>query len=103
MLSLNDISAWIEVDGKELEQYGIEEDVGHSQVTCWIPTQAGKVAKQGPCHIPNLQQTSSVFPSYSGTMRHTGITRCALLSSLMGRPSKAKSFSPQPWLGTLRT
>lgn len=43
MLSLNDISAWIEVDGKELEQYGIEEDLDRSQVTCWIATQADKV------------------------------------------------------------
>ncbi|KAG8213336.1 hypothetical protein J3R82DRAFT_11818 [Butyriboletus roseoflavus] len=42
MLSLNDISAWIEVDGKELEQYGVEEDLNQSQVTCWIPTQADK-------------------------------------------------------------
>ena len=43
MLSLNKVSAWIEVDGKELEQYGIEEDLDRSQVTCWIPTQADKV------------------------------------------------------------
>jgi hypothetical protein len=42
MLLLNDISAWIEVDGKELEQYGIEEDLDRSQVTCWIATQADK-------------------------------------------------------------
>lgn len=43
MLSLNGISAWIEVDGKELEQYGIEEDLDLSLVTCWIASQADKV------------------------------------------------------------
>jgi hypothetical protein len=43
MLSLNGISAWIEVDGKELEQYGIEEDLDRRQATCWIATQADKV------------------------------------------------------------
>ena len=43
MLSLSNVSAWIEVDGKELEQYGIEEDSDRSLVTCWIASQAGKV------------------------------------------------------------
>lgn len=43
MLSLNSVSAWIEVDDKELEQYGVEENSNQSQVTCWIATQAGKV------------------------------------------------------------
>ncbi|KAH0832995.1 hypothetical protein J3R83DRAFT_11978 [Lanmaoa asiatica] len=43
MLLLNGVSAWIEVDGKELEQYGVQEDLDQSRVTCWIPTQADKV------------------------------------------------------------
>lgn len=46
MLSLNGVSAWIEVHGKELEQYGVEEDPDHHKVTCWIATQADKVRQR---------------------------------------------------------
>ncbi|KAG6374431.1 hypothetical protein JVT61DRAFT_4468 [Boletus reticuloceps] len=42
MLSLHGVSAWVEVDGKELEQYGVAEDLDQNQVTCWIPSQANK-------------------------------------------------------------
>ncbi|KIJ13483.1 hypothetical protein PAXINDRAFT_13813 [Paxillus involutus ATCC 200175] len=42
MLNLKEVSAWIEVDGEELEQYGVTEDLEKSEVTCWIATQAGK-------------------------------------------------------------
>ncbi|KAF8554455.1 hypothetical protein OG21DRAFT_1064395 [Imleria badia] len=42
MLSLYGLSAWIEVEGRELEQYGVEEDYDQNQVTCWIATQADK-------------------------------------------------------------
>lgn len=45
MLSLNGVLAWIEVDGKELEQYGVEEDPDRNRVTCWIATQADKVGQ----------------------------------------------------------
>ncbi|KAF8843791.1 hypothetical protein BDN67DRAFT_963980 [Paxillus ammoniavirescens] len=42
MLNLKEVSAWIEVDGQELEQYGVTQDLGKSEVTCWIATQAGQ-------------------------------------------------------------
>lgn len=54
MLSLHGISAWIEVDGKELEQYGVEEDLDRNQVTCWIPTQAGKVGQLIEVHVSRI-------------------------------------------------
>ncbi|KAG9314946.1 hypothetical protein JVU11DRAFT_4055 [Chiua virens] len=40
MLSLNGVSAWIEVDGVEIEQYGVEE--GQDHITCWIAAQANR-------------------------------------------------------------
>ncbi|KAH7884270.1 hypothetical protein F5I97DRAFT_1888165 [Phlebopus sp. FC_14] len=42
MLQFKHFSAWIEVEGKELEQYGVEEDLEKNQVSCWIASQAGK-------------------------------------------------------------
>ncbi|KAF9223803.1 hypothetical protein BS17DRAFT_781217 [Gyrodon lividus] len=42
MLNLGGISAWVEVDGQELEQYGVAEDLEKNEVTCWIATQVGK-------------------------------------------------------------
>ncbi|KIJ60376.1 hypothetical protein HYDPIDRAFT_117292 [Hydnomerulius pinastri MD-312] len=42
MLNFEEISAWVEVDGQELEQYGVEENLEKNEVTCWIATQAGK-------------------------------------------------------------
>ncbi|KAF8126953.1 hypothetical protein EV363DRAFT_1346714 [Boletus edulis] len=42
MLSLHGISAWVEVDGKELEQYGVAEGMDQNQVTCWIASQTNK-------------------------------------------------------------
>jgi len=43
MLELNGFQAWISVDDAELEQFDIISD-NRLQVTCWIPSEAGKVS-----------------------------------------------------------
>jgi hypothetical protein len=39
--------AWLEIDGKRVEEYGVEVQNGQSGVekvvSCWIPSEAGKV------------------------------------------------------------
>ncbi|KAG6809879.1 hypothetical protein H0H92_014297 [Tricholoma furcatifolium] len=42
MVELNGFSAWVVVDGTELPEYGYQTDLELKQVTCWIPSQAGK-------------------------------------------------------------
>jgi len=42
-LVFEDLQVWISVDGKELEQYGVHLDEGKREVTCWIPSEVGKV------------------------------------------------------------
>ena len=42
-LVFEDLQGWISVDGKELEQYGVHLDEGKRGVTCWIPSEVGKV------------------------------------------------------------
>lgn len=43
MLHLNGFDAWIEVDGEELKTYNVEVSDDRLTVTCWIPSEAGKV------------------------------------------------------------
>jgi hypothetical protein len=38
-----DVSAAIHVDGKALEEYQVEYDESQKLVSCWIPSQVGKV------------------------------------------------------------
>ena len=46
-MKLKGFLAWILVDGKEVNQYGVE--VEESKVTSWIPSEAGKVRQlSGP-------------------------------------------------------
>ena len=95
-LSLNGVSAWVEVDGKELEQYGVEEDIEHNQVTCWIATQVDKVGQLSEVHASFLPlATPRAFPSCSGMIRFTGTTRFVLLSNSMGQMSVEKPFTHQ--------
>jgi hypothetical protein len=42
MLKLCNFEAWVSIDGKELEQYGVE-DTGDQTVSCWIASEVGKV------------------------------------------------------------
>jgi hypothetical protein len=45
MPTVNNFSAWIEVDGKQLPEYGVQSSANGGQLirTCWIPSEAGKV------------------------------------------------------------
>lgn len=36
-------AAWITVGDVELEQYGVEADIFGENLTCWIPSETGKV------------------------------------------------------------
>lgn len=43
MLQLGDLAAWITVDGRELEEYGVEISDNGKEATCWIPSKVGQV------------------------------------------------------------
>jgi len=49
MLKSGNFEAWISVDGKELEQYGVKS-IDEQTVGCWIASEVGKVCFQ-PCFI----------------------------------------------------
>ncbi|KAG2364568.1 hypothetical protein BDR07DRAFT_777612 [Suillus spraguei] len=42
MLKLQEYTAWISVDGKPLDTYAVETSLVTNEVTCWIPSEAGK-------------------------------------------------------------
>ncbi|KAF5370483.1 hypothetical protein D9615_009734 [Tricholomella constricta] len=42
MLEMNGFSAWVLVDEIELPEYEIQDFMGKKEVTCWIPSEAGK-------------------------------------------------------------
>jgi len=43
MLRLGSLSAWITVDGEELQEYGVEISDNGKEATCWIPSKVGQV------------------------------------------------------------
>lgn len=43
MLSFNAVEVAVMVDGAELTRYGVQCDNLNNTVTCWIPSEAGKV------------------------------------------------------------
>lgn len=43
MLKLQEYTAWISVDGQPLDTYAVETSLANNEVTCWIPSEAGKV------------------------------------------------------------
>ncbi len=43
MVKFNPISAWISVDDAPLPEFGEEVFHADRKVTCWIPSEAGKV------------------------------------------------------------
>jgi hypothetical protein len=43
MPAYGDVFAAINVDGKPLDEYQVQEDDARKQVSCWIPSQVGKV------------------------------------------------------------
>ncbi|KAJ7680697.1 hypothetical protein DFH06DRAFT_939276, partial [Mycena polygramma] len=42
MLQWKEFSAWISIDGREPEEYGVEVDEDEKTVTCWIASELGK-------------------------------------------------------------
>ncbi|KAG1750276.1 hypothetical protein EDB19DRAFT_101541 [Suillus lakei] len=42
MLKHQEYTAWISVDGQPLETYAVETSLATNEVTCWIPSEAGK-------------------------------------------------------------
>lgn len=43
MLGFNGVEAAIAIDGVELPRYRVQHDNLNNTVTCWIPSEAGKV------------------------------------------------------------
>ena len=44
MLQLNSVMAWVTVDGIALDHYNVEVSAEKKELTCWIPSQEGKVS-----------------------------------------------------------
>lgn len=42
MLKFQGYTAWISVDGQPLDTYAVETSLATNEVTCWIPSEAGK-------------------------------------------------------------
>lgn len=42
-LELEGFTAWIDSDGEEIACHGIELSENRNEVTCWIPSEEGKV------------------------------------------------------------
>ena len=45
MPTINNLSVWVEVEGKRLPEHGVQSSASGNQLirTCWIPSEAGKV------------------------------------------------------------
>ncbi len=60
MLSFEEFTGWVEIDGKEAKEYGIKHsrnDEGVPIITCWIASEVGKVQV---CHeISSLMEFHS--------------------------------------------
>lgn len=54
MPGIANYSAWIEVDGKELSEYDVQYSDNGTRVTCWIPSEAGKVRFSASVSNDNL-------------------------------------------------
>lgn len=46
MLTHRGFSAWIVVDGKPLPEYLVAVDQNQHRVSCWVPSEEGKVCSQ---------------------------------------------------------
>ncbi|KAJ7933800.1 hypothetical protein B0H13DRAFT_1592038 [Mycena leptocephala] len=42
MLHCKEFSAWVSIEGKVTEEYGVEISEDQKSVTCWIPSELGK-------------------------------------------------------------
>ena len=54
MPGIANYSAWIEVDGKALPEYDIQYSDNGTRVTCWIPSETGKVC-------PSVSQSQMMY------------------------------------------
>lgn len=45
MPTFGDFSAWIEIDEARCEEYAVEISEDLATVTCWIPSETGKVGR----------------------------------------------------------
>jgi hypothetical protein len=61
VMKLHGFSAWITVDGAELNQYNVEVSPEGNKATCWIPSQVGKASK------PARASPSTLSSSYAKT------------------------------------
>lgn len=43
MVQFGTYHVWIEVDGDELPEFNVDVEEDKKKVTCWIPSEAGKV------------------------------------------------------------
>ncbi|KIJ60377.1 hypothetical protein HYDPIDRAFT_43382 [Hydnomerulius pinastri MD-312] len=68
MLHYKQFSAWIEVDGHELEEYGVEGDLEKNVVVCWIASQIGKnFSINWKDKSPFRDYTLASYPKLDGT------------------------------------
>ncbi|KAF9232959.1 hypothetical protein BU15DRAFT_80647 [Melanogaster broomeanus] len=65
MLTFNGLSAWIEVDGKELEQYGVEEDLEKSENFSVVFRD----------NLPHREHALASYPNFDGTNIHGKVLR----------------------------
>lgn len=52
MVAYKEFTAWIEIEGQRAAEYGIEtkrDEDGVKVVSCWIPSEAGKVRSHYRC------------------------------------------------------
>ena len=70
MLELNGFKAWISVDSAELEQYDINLSGDSNTITCWIPSEAGKVLGYFSILCKNDSYSQSTKEFYSEMEGH---------------------------------
>lgn len=74
MLTHREFSAWIVSDGRPIPEYLHTIDKNASKVSCWIPSEAGKVRygeKYNSCHLIVVGDATDLFYS----LERCGITR----------------------------
>lgn len=43
MLQYKEFSAWIVIEGEEAQEFNVEASEDEKKVSCWIPSEVGKV------------------------------------------------------------
>lgn len=69
MLTIDEFSAWVTVDGVELSQYSVEQSTDDRTATCWIASQVDKVSSYlDPSFVLSLTYLPSHFQSIAQTL-----------------------------------